>query len=171
MAHKHPDPLPAIQRFAGACEAFFRVCGDASLSESQRIFRVSAVLAQIHAHCLGLPALFTEREEEVAELSYDALRRDLLAPRFPSLGFYHSCMNPLDVTSTPQNGVGDAIDDLADIYIDLARGYEYYKEGDLENAAWYWKLTFNHWGRHTVDLQKILFELISREDFPLQPPI
>jgi hypothetical protein len=169
MAQKHPDPLPAIRRFAESCEGFFRVCADTSIAEKERIFRISVVLAQLYAQCLTLPSLFSDTESDEREISYDLLRRDLLAPRFPSLGYYHTCMNPLDVTGTAQNGTGDAIDDLADIYIDLARGYEYFKGGDLENAAWFWKLTFHHWGKHALDLQRILFEIISKEDFPPLP--
>jgi hypothetical protein len=171
MVPKHPNPLPAIRRFAEVCEVFFRICADTTMPEKDRILRVSGVLAQLHALCLTLPSLFTDSEPEERDISYDQLRQELLAPRFPSLGYYYTCMNPLEVTGTIQTGTNDALDDLADIYLDLAKGYEYFKDGDLENAACYWKLTFYHWGRHAVELQKVLFDIIQRENPSGQPSL
>jgi hypothetical protein len=50
--------------------------------------------------------------------SYDEWRR-VIGPRFPDFGFYWDVLNPFDPARAKNAGLGDAIDDLADIAHDL----------------------------------------------------
>jgi hypothetical protein len=50
--------------------------------------------------------------------SYDEWRR-VIGPRFPDFGFYWDVLNPFDPARAKNAGLGDAIDDLADIARDL----------------------------------------------------
>ncbi len=74
--------------------------------------------------------------------------------RFPDLGFY-SVSDPLVLPAEPMTG--DAIDDLADIVIDLADALWRYDHNGLADALW--DLTFSyrtHWGAHARDLAAYL---------------
>lgn len=50
--------------------------------------------------------------------SYDEWRR-VIGPRFPDFGFYWDVLDPFDPARAENMGLGDAIDDLADIASDL----------------------------------------------------
>lgn len=50
--------------------------------------------------------------------SYDEWRR-VIGPRFPDFGFYWDVLDPFDAARAENAGLGDAIDDLADIARDL----------------------------------------------------
>lgn len=50
--------------------------------------------------------------------SYDEWRR-VIGPRFPNFGFYWDVLDPFDPARAENVGLGDAIDDLADIARDL----------------------------------------------------
>jgi hypothetical protein len=47
--------------------------------------------------------------------------------------------------------MGDAGDDLLDIYLDIKRGLMLFDDGRTEDASWHWGfLLRTHWGRHAV---------------------
>ena len=59
-----------------------------------------------------------EQHGPLPERSYDEWRR-VIGPRFPDFGFYWEALDPLDPARAENAGLGDAIDDLADIARDL----------------------------------------------------
>jgi hypothetical protein len=101
------------------------------------------------------------------EIDYD---RDYprMRDRFSSLPFqyYRSDHNPLNVDETGPAAIGDVIDDLADIWLDLECGLKFYDVGDRATAAWHWHLMFeSHWGRHaTAALYALHCWLVDSED-------
>jgi hypothetical protein len=101
------------------------------------------------------------------EIDYD---RDYprMRDRFSSLPFqyYRNDHNPLNLDESGPAGIGDVIDDLADIWLDLECGLKYYDVGDRATAAWHWHLMFeSHWGRHaTAALYALHCWLVDSED-------
>lgn len=53
-----------------------------------------------------------------------------------SLAYYHSCHTPLRLDAPPEMVIGDAVDDLADIWGDLERGLRVYTSEGPAGAAY-----------------------------------
>ncbi len=92
-----------------------------------------------------------------------AERRALVAERFPAYGFYNVVLNVAEEVGKAELGVGDAIDDIADIAGDLA-GVAWARRNTSEaDALWHFEFTFHsHWGQHLRDLQQYIHSLESR---------
>ena len=73
-------------------------------------------------------------------------------------GFYNSLFDPhKDVGLASGLGVGDLLDDLADIWRDLRHGLDLWDAGHELAAQWEWAWSFqNHWGRHAAAAQYAL---------------
>ncbi|MCZ8374461.1 MAG: DUF5063 domain-containing protein [Beijerinckiaceae bacterium] len=83
-------------------------------------------------------------------------RRQLVESAFPALGFYHS-IDHIEVDKLVEPSIGDAVDDLADIYADLHAVVWRWKNTSKEDAIWHFRFTFQtHWGRHLIDLRSHL---------------
>lgn len=70
----------------------------------------------------------------------------LVASRFPSLGLYATS----DPTTTEnENLVADAIDDLADIVVDLRKAIATYEQVGPDDGHWDFRFSYqSHWGAH-----------------------
>ena len=94
-----------------------------------------------------------DAELEAVVDSYDVVRKRV-SSRFPDFGFYNKAS---DVTSSVGEAdciVGDAIDDLADIYRDLAEFSWLWSNSTTQEAIWALKFSFDtHWERHLRELQ------------------
>lgn len=56
-------------------------------------------------------------------------------------------------------GVGDAVDDLADIAMDLAGVAWRFEHTSAADALWHYEHLYRiHWGEHLRDLQRFLHE-------------
>jgi len=80
-------------------------------------------------------------------------RREVCSIRFPVLGYYN-----LPEHITHQIGetnwlIGDAIDDLADIFGDLQEVLWYYENNYSNDALWHLSFGYrSHWGYHAENL-------------------
>lgn len=78
-----------------------------------------------------------------------------IAAAFPTLGYYADIEPTEDFDQTPV--VGDAIDDLADIYCDLANVVWYADNVSLNTAIWHFRFLYqNHWGQHLHSVRRYL---------------
>jgi hypothetical protein len=90
-----------------------------------------------------------ERDGEPCRSDYRQLYQALGA-RFPNLGLY-ACADPTEVLHEPL--VGDAIDDLADIVLDLQEVLWRFDHLGADDALWHFRFLFrSHWGRHLREL-------------------
>ena len=78
-----------------------------------------------------------------------SLRRQL-AERFPTYGFY-PVADPADAPGAAAM-VGDAIDDLADLTLDMREAVWLADHVGIDDAHWSYRLHFSHWGRHAREL-------------------
>jgi hypothetical protein len=74
-----------------------------------------------------------------------------LGDRFPDLGYY-AISDPKE-TVAEEGLVGDAIDDLADISIDLGEVIWRFENLGADDAHWHFRMLYEiHWGRHLREL-------------------
>lgn len=99
-------------------------------------------------------------EGEPPERDYKALRA-MIAPRFPDLGYYGAA--PPGETLDAEITIGDAIDDLADIYSELLDVAWCLENTSAEDAVRLFRWGFeHHWGRHLCDVRgAVHFELFG----------
>lgn len=73
-----------------------------------------------------------------------------LAGRFPDHGFYPVA----DPTASPEEPamVGDAIDDLADLTLDMREVVWLAENVGVDDAHWSFRLHYFHWGQHAREL-------------------
>ncbi len=105
---------------------------------------------------------FETRDSAPPQWSYEA-RRKCIEKRFPDLGYYHQVLDLDRNLGEPQElGIGDAVDDLADIagsLYEVAWNWEHSGHGA---ARWYYAHSFDtHWGMHLRHLQLYLWHLRS----------
>ena len=74
--------------------------------------------------------------------------------RFPAYGLY-SLADPIDDPHTAM-GMGDAIDDIGDITLDMRDVIWLADNIGPDDAHWSFRLQFFHWGTHARDLVRYL---------------
>src|SRR5262245_6898479 len=104
------------------------------------------------AHVSELPEPVTEVEAPSGDYTELGAR---LTARFPSFGFYRAASLELEGEWT----AGDAIDDLADIVLDLREVLWKLEHAAEADALWDFHFGFRtHWGNHLRALQWYLHE-------------
>ena len=102
---------------------------------------------------------YPEPPEKDYKASYESIGN-----LFPSLGYYSSALDVLDVEEAAP-GAGDAIDDISDIAGDLREIIWRYENTSEDDALFHFELTFSsHWGRHLRSLQLYLHEFCGRHE-------
>ena len=105
------------------------------------------------------PESFDElNDKEAPDSDYDQISA-LLAKRFPNFGFY-AVADPLDMNLEAPGG-GDAIDDLADIVMDMKETLWRYENVSEADGNWYFRFSYYHWGIHIRKLGLYLCHLKS----------
>ncbi|HKP62750.1 MAG TPA: hypothetical protein VJV78_38705 [Polyangiales bacterium] len=93
---------------------------------------------------------------EAPRRDYDELRR-LAAQAFPDFGYYNVALPLLEEIGNAQCGVGDAIDDLADIARDLYDVAWRWSNTSVDDALFHFQHGFRaHWRDHVRGLQLYL---------------
>jgi len=104
----------------------------------------------------NLPDEYSDVDVDAPDLDRGKLKEQIQA-RFPKLGWYFiTSPDPSHLRELGQETVGDAIDDLMDIYQDLHESLWHFDRGDSENGIWYAKIMFGHWGKHALELKRHL---------------
>lgn len=79
--------------------------------------------------------------------------RQNIESNFPDFGLYKIIIDINDLDNKVNNGIGDAIDDLTDITIDLFEVKWRTENNSLEDGLWYFELIFySHTQQHIIDL-------------------
>lgn len=83
--------------------------------------------------------------------------RENISSNFPEFGWYHTVVNRHQILEKANLVTGDAVDDLADIILDLLEVKWRYKHGSLEDAACFFKFIFQvHTQQHLLGLLTFL---------------
>ena len=83
---------------------------------------------------------------------YSEVRRNVTS-NFKDFGLYKIILDLDDLTKSMEVGIGDAIDDLSDIIIDLLEIKWRIEKNSLEDGLWFFEIIFNsHTKKHVRDL-------------------
>ena len=88
----------------------------------------------------------------------------IVCEKFPNFSYYNGAGKISTHLGAIDFVVGDAIDDIADIAIDLSEVIYRWKNTSTDDALWHFKFTFeSHWEKHLRNLQLYLCAL--RNDY------
>jgi hypothetical protein len=105
----------------------------------------------------------TEYPDE-PKLIYNEIR-EIINKKFPNHGYYNIPSKITEEIADAEIIVGDAIDDICDLYIDMKRIKWRFENTSQMDALWNFQFGYNsHWGWHLRDLQWYVFNLISDRD-------
>lgn len=156
-----PAPTGSAAPIREAVAGFIACVEDVDISPQDRLARLPGSLDRISlAYHAGTAPQDAPSEAEPPDREYKALR-ELVAQRFPDLGFYSAA--PPGETLDAEITVGDAIDDITDIYSEMLDVAWCFDNTSDEDALRLFRFGFeHHWGRHLCDLRgAVHFELFG----------
>ena len=85
--------------------------------------------------------------------------REIVSLKFPNLGYYNIAQPTSVKIGEGAVNVGDAIDDICDIAIDLSEVIWCWENTSVEDALWHFRQSYEyHWGHHLRELQLYLLK-------------
>jgi hypothetical protein len=134
------DFVPLVRQYVELVERASDTTAHAFLHSCARVF------PRIYAAGAELPEVEPTDEDVTAEVESPLLRLRRL------LGQYDLYSEVFDPYGDEPAGVASLADDLADIYLDLARPLLIFERGRTTDAVWEWKFNVRgHGGDHLVD--------------------
>jgi len=83
---------------------------------------------------------------------------------FKDYGYYTTILDITDLDKSKNNAIGDAIDDLTDIIIDLLEIKWRIENNSLADGLWFFELTFySHTQQHILDLLNYIKQKNGKE--------
>jgi hypothetical protein len=124
-------------------------------------------IASLYNAALYLPPtsmIETSGDTPNVEIPSDALGAVLSRAAELPVDIYWEVFDPL--TQLPEEPVaGSIVDDLGDIYRDVAVGLMLFEAGDSGEALWQWAFHFEiHWGKHATEAMRALHAYCSSEN-------
>jgi hypothetical protein len=145
-----------------AIEAYIDVVELTTLTADNRLARLPGVLDLLAVTVRDITYEFDEADyaEHPAE-DYQATYQ-VVGRRFPTLGYYNVPNSITREIGESKISVGDAIDDVVDILLDLKDVIWRFQNTSADDALWDLSEGFKyHWGRHLRQLQLYLHVLAS----------
>jgi len=140
-----------------ASHEFIALIEDDAISAEERMQRLRRSLDRLALLQHDVSYTFDERDyPEAPPKDYNTIR-ELISPRFPALGFYNIPGSITQRIADTDVNVGDAIDDLADIAIELYEVLWRFNHTSTDDALWYFSNGYSmHWEQHLRELQLCL---------------
>jgi len=124
-------------------------------------------VSSLYAAALNLPRPFTQgMSEGVAEVEPPSDSGRVVATRASELPLqvYWEVFDPV-ANPCEEPVAGSIVDDLGDIYQDVARGLILFESGDRDEALWEWAFNFRiHWGAHATGALRALHAYLAQEN-------
>ena len=149
------------QKLSDASQFFLSLCDSSQDFEKSKLEVLLQNLSTLQSHVLqiDLGTLQGTRDSVESEAG-DSQLQEKISASFPELGLYQ-VLSSTNLNNDADVFTGDAIDDLLDIYGDISTGLVYWKSGNIDEALWHWRFSYDtHWGKHLVQLQVVLKELL-----------
>jgi hypothetical protein len=112
-------------------------------------------LVKIYNLYFDIKYKFDETEYvEFDKTEYADIRKNVTS-NFKDFSFYKTVLDINDIDNLKENEIGDALDDLTDIIIDLLEIKWRIENNSLADGLWFFELTFySHTQQHIIDLLK-----------------
>ena len=157
-----------VERFAGAAERFCAWVDAVPPARGDDL----ANLCQLLADLVAAGCALGWSEGEPAEFGCEPFELERARERAAALPFryYSEIFNNL-VVPAEEPVTGNLVDDVADMYGEIAPGLVLYRAGKREEAADHWRFWFaSHWGEHaTSALRAVWSFLAERDGAPREP--
>ena len=102
----------------------------------------------------------TEYPDE-PKLNYNEIRK-IISKKFPNYGYYNIPSKTTKEIADTEIVVGDALDDICDLYMDMKKIKWRFKNTSQMDALWDFQFGYTtHWGQHLRNLQWYIFHLNS----------
>jgi len=110
-------------------------------------------LVKIYSLYFEIEFKFDETDyTEFDKTEYADIRKNI-ASNFKDFGFYKTIFDIINIDNLKDNEIGDALDDLTDIIIDLLEIKWRIENNSLADGLWFFELTFySHTQQHILDL-------------------
>lgn len=140
-----------------AIKEYIRVVRD-EFSSDERVKALSLSLDKLALSTHFCEFVFDETPYPGApDRDYNALR-EIVSKNFPDHGYYNVAMHISEKIAESEIVVGDAIDDICDIALDLEEVLWRWRNNSPDDALWtFMNLYGFHWGKHLRDLQLYLY--------------
>ncbi|HEY9287459.1 MAG TPA: DUF5063 domain-containing protein [Candidatus Dormibacteraeota bacterium] len=150
----------AVNRFGEEATEFMglldsAIHGDALLTELQ------SRLPRLFAMAAALPEVSPSNEPETESMSRDqqAAVHRAIDGKLPFKSYWEVCEVARPTSPQPVPGLTLLSDDLADIYIDLHRGFA--QSSDVDRV-WSWRFSwYTHWGRHAANALRAIHDAVT----------
>jgi hypothetical protein len=154
-----------IEAFVNEARVF---CGWAVGSDGSAMTVASALLrvTSLYSSALSLPEPWSDTlPENIPDIQFAAADINAMTERVSALPipFYWEVFDPFEVPPKEPVG-GHLLDDIGDIYRDVAGGLVLFDAGRADEALWEWGYNFRiHWGEHATSAIRALHAFSSRE--------
>ena len=110
-------------------------------------------LVKIYSLYFDIQYIFDETDfPEFDNKEYSDISQNIRS-NFSDYGFYKKNLDVIDIDNLKDNGIGDALDDLTDIILDLLEIKWRLENNSLADGIWFFDLTFyTHTQQHILDL-------------------
>lgn len=114
-------------------------------------------LVKIYSLYFDIEFKFDERDyPDFDKNEYADIRKNVIS-NFKDFGFYKTVLDIIDIESIKDNEIGDALDDLTDIILDLLEIKWRIENNSLADGLWFFELSFySHTQQHIIDLLKYI---------------
>jgi Domain of unknown function (DUF5063) len=152
-----PNDVSEIRRTIGD---YIDLVESDSFTPEERLARLPGALDSLAVVIRDITYDFGERDyPDDPDENYQAIYQ-VVGRRFPTLGYYNIPVSITQDIGESKMGVGDGIDDIVDILLDLKGVLWRFKNTSLDDALWDLKQSFeSHWGWHLRGLQLYLHVL------------
>lgn len=150
--------MPASpEEIRDAISEFIALIEDSAIPAEERMQRLRRSLDRLALLQHDVTYTFDERDyPDAPRKDYNAMR-ELISPRFPELGYYNVPSSVTQHIAESGVDVGDAIDGIADIAIELYEVLWRFDHTSTDDALWYFSNSyFTHWEEHLRELQLCL---------------
>jgi Domain of unknown function (DUF5063) len=160
MALARMNTVPEeVRAFAALAESYVAWCETPHRGAPPERFQLEVLrrLSTLYSAGLLLPDVEPPEMPDIPDPSVDERKRVVDNLSALPFQYYREVFNPTAAAREDDPVCGDLLDDLGDIYVDLARGLRLFRSGQVEAAAFSWRFAFGiHWGRHLVSALRAL---------------
>lgn len=145
-----PAFTPAVATFVRAANDFRKFVSSADkLNVHERLAIARQRLLVLYSAGTELPRVETVTDRQAP--TYPAPER---WPGFEVHDAYWEVFDPYEDAEPVAKALAD---DVLDIYRDVRRGLWFWEKGEMADAVWEWRFSFeSHWGNHAVDALRAL---------------